>query len=94
MKNLLESALGDVYAQLRRDYPQYCACAQCQADVMAMALNQLRPRYTGGTDQGRALAMLDLQRSGTRASLAVTLLEAMRRVDANPNHDAGRATGD
>lgn len=90
MKNLLEGTLRELYDGMRDRYPQYCTCERCQADVLAMALNQVRPRYTGGTAQGMAITMLDLQASATRASLSVVLLDAMRRVDSNPNHDAGR----
>jgi competence protein ComFB len=90
MKNLLEDAIASVYADLRARNPEFCACDDCRADVLAMALNSARPRYSGGTAQGLALASLDLQGAATRASLAVTLMEAMRRVAANPNHDAGR----
>ncbi|MDQ3697249.1 MAG: late competence development ComFB family protein [Gemmatimonadota bacterium] len=90
MKNLLENTLREIYRELRERHPDLCGCARCQADVMAMALNKVRPRYSGGTTQGVALAMLDLQGSSTRASLAVTLLDAMQRVGANPNHEVGR----
>ncbi|HEU4564159.1 MAG TPA: late competence development ComFB family protein [Gemmatimonadaceae bacterium] len=90
MKNLLEGTLRELYDGMRDRYPQYCSCERCQADVLAMALNQAKPRYTGGTVQGIAITMLDLQAASTRASLSVVLLDAMRRVGANPNHDAGR----
>ena len=90
MKNLLEGTLRELYADLRARNPEFCACERCQADVLALALNSTRPRYTGGSAQGIALASLDLQGAATRASLAVTILEAMRRVAANPNHGTGR----
>ena len=93
MKNLLEGTLRDIYSELRTQHPRFCGCSRCEADVLAMALNQLRPKYSGGSAQGVALAMLDLQRASTRAKIAVTVLEAMERVAANPNHDAGRIAG-
>lgn len=90
MKNLLEGTLNEMYADLRSRNPEFCACERCQADVLAMALNKARPRYSGGSAQGLALASLDLQGASTRAALAVLLMEAMRRVAANPDHDTGR----
>jgi competence protein ComFB len=90
MKNLLEGTLRELYSDLRARNPEFCPCERCQADVMALALNSTRPRYTGGSAQGMALASLDLQGAATRASLSVTLLDAMRRVGMNPNHSTAR----
>ena len=85
MKNLLENALATAYADLRTANPQFCGCDRCAEDVMAYALNKMRPRYSGGGDLGVALANLDLQRGDARATIAVTLLEGMRRVGTNPH---------
>ena len=90
MKNLLENALRESYDDLRAKYPQYCGCKLCREDVMAYALNKIRPRYTGGGDLGVALANLDLQKDAARATLAVTLLEGMRRVASDPHRDPSR----
>ena len=90
MKNLLENALRDSYDDLRGKYPQFCGCDLCRQDVMAYALNKIRPRYTGGGDLGVALANLDLQKDDARATIAVTLLEGMRRVASDPHRDTPR----
>lgn len=90
MKNLLEGAVRDIYADLGRRYPEYCRCDNCQADVLAWALNHARPRYSGGNVTGMTLTYVDLQRDQTRAAIAVIVLDAMRRVAANPRHDAPR----
>ena len=44
MKNALEGPLRSLYADLRRANPQFCDCAQCQDDVMTLALNNTKPR--------------------------------------------------
>jgi hypothetical protein len=85
MKNLLESALATAYDDLRASNPEFCGCDRCAEDVMAYALNKMRPRYSGGGDLGVALANLDLQRGNARATIAVTLLEGMQRVGVNPH---------
>lgn len=89
MKNLLEGAVLSIYRELRAQHPQFCACESCQADVLAFALNVAHPRYTAGGDMGQALIAVDLQRDQTRATLAVIVLDAMRRVAANPRHQGG-----
>jgi hypothetical protein len=88
MKNLLEGTIGSVYADLRSQNPRFCDCENCQTDVMAFALNAARPRYGGGADVGHALMTLDLQKDQTRATIAVLVLDAMRKVAASPRHGA------
>ncbi|HET7583375.1 MAG TPA: late competence development ComFB family protein [Gemmatimonadaceae bacterium] len=86
MKNLLEDVVRDVHAELLRQYTEFCSCAACRTDVEALALNMIRPRYSGGDPTGQALLALDLQKDQMRATIAVLVLEAMRRVGANPRH--------
>ncbi|HEX6535422.1 MAG TPA: late competence development ComFB family protein [Gemmatimonadaceae bacterium] len=89
MRNLLEGAVRSIYGELRAKYPEFCACESCQTDVIAFALNTARPRYSAGTDMGQALIAVDLQRDQTRATLAVVVMDAMRRVASNPRHHGG-----
>ena len=91
MKNLLETAVKEVYDDLRSKDASFCACEHCEDDVLAFALNHLRPRYAGGTREGVAVTSVDLQRDQTRAELMVAVLDAMRRVANNPRHAAGDA---
>lgn len=92
MKNLLENAIQEVFTGLVAREPSFCGCPQCREDVLAYALNKLRPRYTTGGDLGVALAKLDLGTDGARATIAVTLMEGIRRVGGNPHRTApGRA---
>lgn len=90
MKNLLEDTIASVYSDLRVQNPEYCACDNCRTDVMAIALNSTRPRYGGGADVGHALMAVDLQKDQTRATIAVLVLDAMRRVAASPRHEEPR----
>lgn len=90
MRNLLEGAIASVYADLRAQNPEFCACENCRIDVMAIALNAARPRYGGGADVGHALMAVDLQKDQTRATIAVLVLDAMRRVALSPRHDEPR----
>ena len=91
MKNLLEGAVKEVYDELKDRDASFCGCTQCEDDVLAFALNHLRPRYAGGTREGVAVTSVDLQRDQTRAELMVALLDAMRRVTNNPRHPTGGA---
>ena len=86
MKNLLEDAVLRIYEDLVAKTPSACACGSCKEDALAYVLNKTRPRYSGGTDTGMALIALDLQKDQTRAQLAVVVMDAIRRVAANPRH--------
>ena len=91
MKNLLETAVKEVYDDLRAKDATFCGCQHCEEDVLAFALNHLRPRYAGGTREGVAVTSVDLQRDQSRAELMVAVLDAMRRVANNPRHPVGDA---
>ena len=91
MKNLLETAVKEVYDDLRSKDATFCGCQHCEEDVLAFALNHLRPRYAGGTREGVAVTSVDLQRDQSRAELMVAVLDAMRRVANNPRHPIGNA---
>ncbi len=86
MKNLVEDVVRDTHAELLTQYTEFCGCALCRTDVEALALNMIRPRYSGGDPTGQALLTLDLQKDQMRATIAVLVLEAMRRVGSNPRH--------
>ena len=91
MKNLLEGTIASVYADMLSQNPGSCDCENCRTDVMAFTLNAARPRYGGGADVGHALMTLDLQKDQTRATIAVLVLDAMRRVAASPRHEKPRS---
>jgi competence protein ComFB len=87
MKNALEAPLRSIYQTLRKQHPEFCACERCQDDVMALALNNTRPRYVSGTPPlGEVITGVQLNYDQTRAQLTVVVFEAMRKVAANPRH--------
>ncbi len=75
MKNLLEGSIRELYRELRENFPEACRCERCESDAITFALNHLHPRYTVEENPGRTLVAVDLQREGTRAELAVTVIE-------------------
>lgn len=87
MKNLLEDAVADAYDNIRRRSPDFCGCAKCRDDVLSLALNHTTPRYaTGDPPIGAALSRLELQSEQGRAKVITVVLDAMKRVAANPRH--------
>lgn len=90
MKNALEDLVRSTYESLLARHPEYCTCEKCRDDVLALALNQSRPRYTVGDPLGAALTRVALEQDQTRAEVAVVVFDAMRRVAANPRHGTDR----
>jgi competence protein ComFB len=91
--NALEEAVRATYDAIRSADATFCGCVRCRDDVMAMALNQARPRYMVGDPLGAAVTRVALDRRQLRAELSVIVLDAMRRVGASPHHIQGEDRG-
>jgi competence protein ComFB len=85
MRSPLERAVRDVHANLAATHTEFCACEQCADDVVALVMNQTRPRYTT-TGLGWAVEAADLDTDQVRAELSVLVFEAMHRVAEQPRH--------
>lgn len=86
MTNLIEEALDEQHEMLRQKVAGYCGCVQCKDDVVTMALNQIRPRYTSGARKGSVITRAELQGDQAKAEIMVVMLDAMRKVAAAPRH--------
>lgn len=88
-KNYLEVAVSEVFdevlAQLRKKNPDLCGCERCREDVMAVALNRLRPRYVA-SDKGEVLTQAVYSRVGGKAEVIASLVQGFELVSKNPRH--------
>lgn len=62
-----------------------CTCAKCRTDIVACALNKLKPRYVS-TDKGQVLAKAEYL-GDDYMNVLVALIEAIEIVAANPHHN-------
>lgn len=85
MKNLLDTAIREIHAELLAQNAEFCACERCRDDVVAYTLNHTRPRYATSS-RGWALENLALSSDQIRAELSVMVLGAMKRVSQDPRH--------
>jgi competence protein ComFB len=93
MKNALEGAVRSIHRELRTRQSEYCACAHCEDDVLALALNQVKPRYVSDhTSLGTVVTGVHLSYDQMRAELTVLVFDAMRRVAQSPRHATGGVT--
>lgn len=86
MQNALEEVVHDVFDRLLLNRAHFCHCPQCRDDVVAHALNKVRPRYIGGSSIGSAVTRVALSNDQTHAEMVVLVLDAMERVSARPSH--------
>ncbi len=90
MKNALESAVRSIHRELMQKHPEFCTCERCEDDVMALALNQTKPRYVSeNSSLGSVVTGVHLSYDQLRAELTVLVFDAMRRVAKSPRHDGG-----
>ena len=85
LKNIMEDLVETKVDELLK-LANTCICDQCRADVAALALNKLPPRYVA-TDSGNALARFEWMAT-IPLQIAVTteVQHAVELVSRNPRH--------
>jgi competence protein ComFB len=82
--NVMEEVVHDVLMQYKDQLQLACQCERCMDDIMAIALNELPPRYIANGEYGpyvRAEHVADRQ-GATNIILIVT--KAAARVSKDP----------
>ncbi|MBP7401436.1 MAG: late competence development ComFB family protein [Clostridia bacterium] len=85
MKNYAEVIVTQIADRLIPEYG-VCRCNKCRLDIIAIALNQLPPRYVV-TEKGALLASSDLLAMQKSTDYLSTVVAAIRLVDSAPRHD-------
>ncbi len=63
-----------------------CSCERCRADVMALALNNLQPRYVVSVS-GEVYSRYDAIKTQFQADVITTILCAIAVINKKPRHD-------
>ena len=66
--------------------PDMCRCARCQADVVALALNHLKPRYAV-SPMGYAITRAEIMEQAFLVNVLVAIAQGVEQVYRNPHHD-------
>lgn len=64
---------------------EICICDRCKADVIALALNHLLPKYVV-SEKGRIFSELETYTFQLRAEVLAEVLKAMEKIKENPSH--------
>jgi len=84
--NLQEVLVKKVVDEQLINRADACSCDKCKADILAIALNNLRPRYVV-TDKGRILAKTAVLDNQINTDILVEVSKAIEIVSKNPRHD-------
>ncbi|AEG59852.1 late competence development ComFB family protein [Desulforamulus ruminis] len=62
-----------------------CTCERCRADVRALALNDLPPRYVV-TRVGEVMTQCELLTLQRQINITISIMRAIKIVSQNPRH--------
>jgi competence protein ComFB len=88
LMNYMESVvISYVDEVMEGGHDDFCGCPRCRLDVIALALNDIKPKYVV-TSKGFAYAHMGELQAQFRADTIVAVTRAMKIVKANPRHDS------
>lgn len=85
LKNYMEDAVEHILPNLMKVFPNICFCEQCQMDIKALALNNLKPHYIV-TDKGQLYTKVQEMNLQFEADVMKALIDAIAVVGAKPRH--------
>lgn len=86
LKNHTESVVQQALKEYIEKYQLPCDCERCQADIKALALNQLPSRYYV-SKRGEILTQWESQTTPDQARIISALIRAVKQVEATPSHE-------
>jgi len=84
--NLVEILVEQIVEEQLEKRKEICPCDTCKADIMAMALNHLPPRYVN-TDKGELYVRAGVLNNQLATDLLVEVSKAIEHVKKNPRHE-------
>jgi len=86
LKNYMEDCVWELLDQVLDRDPEACRCAACRYDTVALALNQLPPRYVV-REKGAVYSKIAMLEAQHRADIYRALTQALMVVKKAPRHD-------
>lgn len=85
VKNVVEDIVMEVFNEVHPDL-DCCTCEQCCSDIVAYALNQMRPKYVS-TEKGALFSKTTVAfDSSYKMEVIKVIAEGARVVKENPRH--------
>ncbi len=88
LHNIMEDKVTEIANLLLKNEQDICTCDRCKLDVMALALNQVTPKYVV-TSTGELYGKANMMTSQSDADIMTAVTKAIDIVKQNPRHDQG-----
>ncbi|ATW26541.1 late competence development ComFB family protein [Candidatus Formimonas warabiya] len=85
VKNVMEDYVWELLPEVMKKYPHACKCDTCLADIAALALKSLTPKYVVRTNGEIISKTLDLPQF--TVSVLMELTKAVEAVLKHPKHE-------
>jgi competence protein ComFB len=85
LKNYTETVVYQALQEYIQKNPISCTCERCQADIMAMALNRLPPKYYVSL-KGEILTQWESIALPDRVRVMADVVRAAQQVSSSPSH--------
>lgn len=86
VKNYMENLVSYKIKEFVEKGNCKCSCAKCIADITAISLNNLSPRYTV-TEKGNFYAKVDSYENQSMIDVVTAVSNAIKIVEKNPRHE-------
>jgi competence protein ComFB len=87
LTNYMEHVVIDYVDEVIATDKEFCGCPRCRLDVIAIALNDVKPKYVV-TTKGYAYAHMGELQAQFKADTIVAVSRAIKIVKAHPRHEA------
>jgi len=84
IKNYMEEVVRQMIDEVLRDL-NFCSCEKCRMDILAIALNDLPPKYIV-TDKGELYTKINALKQQFEVDVISSLTKAAILVKRNPRH--------
>jgi competence protein ComFB len=85
IKNVTETFVSEALDSIIKEYGMKCTCDICKTDVIAIALNRLKPQYAT-TNKGEALIRTNVFQVQKQVDIFLAVKEAINIVEKNSSH--------
>lgn len=83
--NHTETCVRQALQEFLRDNAIACSCEQCQADIIALALNRL-PAHYYVSQRGEIMTRWKSQTTSDKVTIMADIVRAAQQVSASPSH--------
>lgn len=90
VENSMEEFVIELLPKVIKLYPNMCTCDECLNDIVALALNNLKPRYVH-TNKGDIYTRLNIYQLDSYTSVINALAQATQIVSQHPHHTKSTA---